>query len=59
MKRKDIDRALQNAGWEITHGGSHDIAKHQQKPGVAIPIPRHAEVNEYLARAILKQAGLK
>lgn len=58
MKRKDIDRALIKAGWSIEHGGSHDIARNPQRPGVAIPIPRHTEVNEHLARAILKQAGL-
>lgn len=59
MKRKDIDKALKKAGWVIVHGGSHDLAKHPQKPGYSIPIPRHSEVNEYTARGILEQAGLK
>ena len=59
MKRKDLDRALKKAGWIITPGGNHDMAKHPQKPGVRIPIPRHSEVNEYTAKGILEQAGLK
>lgn len=59
MKRQDIDKALKKAGWVITHGGNHDLAKHPQKPGVSIPLPRHKEVNEYTARSILSSAGLK
>lgn len=59
MKRRDIDKALKKAGWVIISGGNHDIAKHPQRPGVRIPIPRHSEVNEYTAKAILEQAGLK
>lgn len=59
MKRKDIDKALKKAGWVIIHGGSHDMARHPQQPGISIPIPRHSEVNEYTARGILERAGLK
>lgn len=59
MKRKDIDKLLRKAGWSILHGGSHDLAQHPQRPGVKIPIPRHAEVNEQTARAILRQAGIR
>lgn len=59
MKRKDIDKELKRAGWFIIHGGGHDIAKHPQKPEISIPIPRHKEVNEYTARGILEQAGLR
>lgn len=59
MKRKDIDKALRKAGWTIISGGGHDMAVNPQKPGVKIPIPRHKEVNENTAAAILKAAGLK
>jgi len=58
MKRRDIDRALQQAGWIITPGGNHDIAKHPQKPEIRIPIPRHREIKEPTAKRILKDAGL-
>lgn len=59
MKRRDIDRKLKAAGWEITSGNRHDMAKHPDKPGIKIPLPRHADVNEYTAQGILEQAGLK
>ena len=58
MKRKDLVRKLNNAGWTIIPGGNHDIAKNPQYPGVRIPIPRHAEINEYTAKGILKDAGI-
>ena len=56
MKRKDIDKALKKAGWIISHGGSHDLATHPQKPGIKIAIPRHKEVPEFTARGILEDA---
>ena len=58
MKRRDLVKKLLDAGWEITHGGNHDIATHPDNPG-RIPIPRHNEINEYTAKGIMKDAGLK
>lgn len=59
MKRRDIDKALKQAGWIIKAGGRHDLATHPQKPGIKIPLPRHKEVNEYTAKGILDDAGIK
>ena len=59
MKRKDIDKALKKAGWVITPGGNHDLATHPEKPGIKIPLPRHREINEYTAKGILEDAGVK
>ncbi len=59
MKRRDIDRKLRKAGWEITHGGNHDLATHPDRPGIKIPIPRHTEIKETTARGILEDAGLE
>lgn len=59
MKRRDLVKILQDAGWDITSGGKHDMAKHQQHSGVKIPIPRHTEINDYTENQILKEAGLK
>lgn len=59
MKRRDIDKMLKKAGWIITPGGNHDIAKHPQKPGIRIPIPRHREIKEQTAKGILEDAGLQ
>jgi len=55
MKRKDLERKLKQAGWVKTEGGNHTKWK---KDGMTIPTPRHNEVNECLAKAILKQAGI-
>jgi len=59
MKRKELVRKLTKAGWKITSGTRHDMAKHTDRPGIKIPIPRHTEINEYTARGILKDAGLE
>jgi len=59
MKRRDLIKILKQAGWTITPGAKHDMAKHKDKPGIKIPIPRHTEINNYTAEAILKEAGLK
>lgn len=59
MKRRDLTRTMENAGWIITHGAKHDLAKRPDKPGVKIPIPRHSEIPEYTANQILREAGLK
>lgn len=59
MKRRDIDKALKKAGWKIVPGGNHDLATHPEKPGIKIPLPRHNEVNEYTAKGILEDSGLK
>ncbi|MDO9535329.1 MAG: type II toxin-antitoxin system HicA family toxin [Bacillota bacterium] len=59
MKRRDIDKELKAAGWVITSGRKHDMAKHPDKPGIKIPLPRHKEINEYTAKGIIEEAGLK
>ena len=40
----------------LRHGGSHDVWTNGQEEE---PVPRHAEINENLARKILKKAGVK
>jgi len=54
MKRRELEEALRKLGWRfLRHGAKHDIwAKGEQQE----PIPRHAEINEKLARAILRRA---
>ena len=59
MKRRDLDKLLKADGWKITPGGNHDLATNPNKPGIKIPLPRHKEINEYTARGILEDAGLK
>lgn len=56
MKRKDLIKLLENNGWYLKRsGGNHDIYTN----GSSIePIPRHSEVNERLAKAIIKKLGI-
>lgn len=59
MKRRDLIKALVAAGWHLTGGTNHDMAKHPDQPGVKIPVPRHREIEDWKAREILKEAGLQ
>jgi mRNA interferase HicA len=56
MKRKDLIKKLTDHGWSfLRHGGGHDI---YTNGGFEQAIPRHTEVQEYLAKQILKEAGI-
>ncbi len=57
MKRKDLIKLLEKNGWSLKrHGGDHDI---YSKDGHRETIPRHSEINEQLAKAIIRRRGLK
>jgi mRNA interferase HicA len=55
MKRLDLIRALEELGCKLVrHGAKHDWY-HNPETGVSQAVPRHREVNELLARAIIKK----
>ena len=56
MKQRELVKKLEGIGFVLErHGGNHDIYRR----GVEIEkIPRHKEINERLARAILRKWGL-
>lgn len=57
MKRRDLIRLLRKNGWYLEReGANHDIYAKGDK---LEPIPRHVEINELLAKAIIKRQGLK
>jgi mRNA interferase HicA len=57
MKRLDLIRALEELGCTLVrHGAKHDWY-HNPETGVSQAVPRHREVNELLARAIIKKLG--
>jgi predicted RNA binding protein YcfA (HicA-like mRNA interferase family) len=59
MKRRDLIRKVEEQGAIfIRHGGKHDWF---QNPATKVsqPIPRHTEINEMLARSILKKLSAK
>ncbi|MBI2514198.1 MAG: type II toxin-antitoxin system HicA family toxin [Opitutae bacterium] len=54
MKRRDLVAEIERAGCVLLrHSGRHDIY-HNPKTGRSEPIPRHREINELLAKKILK-----
>lgn len=57
MKKKDLVNLLEKNGWWLQrHGANHDIYTNGQR---SEPIPRHSEIKETLAQAIIRKQGLK
>lgn len=57
MKRRDLESRLRALGWAfVRHGGSHDVWGRNPDDD-PIAVPRHNEINDNLARAILRQAA--
>lgn len=57
MKRRDLIRLLEANGWWLMRsGGNHDIYTNGTK---VEPIPRHREIPEPLAQAIIRRQGLQ
>ncbi|MDE7290946.1 MAG: type II toxin-antitoxin system HicA family toxin [Treponemataceae bacterium] len=56
MKRKELEKRLKKAGFVfVRHGGKHDVF---QRGKDEEQLPRHTEINEKLAKAIIKKWGL-
>ncbi len=58
MKRRDLIKILETNGFvKIREGNEHTIYKAENKR--AVQVPRHREINENTAKAILRNARLK
>ncbi len=56
MKRRDLIRRLEKAGFVfVRHGGKHDVYRRGSDEE---QVPRHTEINEMLARAIIRKWNL-
>lgn len=57
MKRKELIKMLERNGWKkVREGGNHTVySKGEEMEAV----PRHNEIAENLAKAIIKRRGLK
>ena len=54
MKKRELEKKLMLMGWHFDrHGRKHDIWICNERE---IAIPRHNEINEYTAKAIIKEA---
>jgi mRNA interferase HicA len=59
MKRRDLIKKVEELGAVfIRHGGKHDWFQNP-KTRISQPIPRHSEINEMLAKSIIKKLGEK
>lgn len=57
MKRRDLIKKLEAAGYKMERNGDHSI---YEKEGCRpLQVPNHREINDNAAKAILKVAGLK
>lgn len=56
MKQRDLIKKLESIGFSFErHGGNHDIYKRGTETE---QVPRHKEINENLAKVILRKWGL-
>lgn len=56
MKQRDLVKKLESVGFRLErHGGRHDVYARGKE---SEEIPRHKEIDERLARAILRRWGL-
>ena len=57
MKRRQLIKLLEKSGWKFSRsGGNHDVYfKGNQREA----IPRHREIDEELAKAIIKRHSLE
>jgi mRNA interferase HicA len=54
VKKRDLERSLRQLGWRfLRHGKKHDVWSEGRREEA---IPRHNEINEKLAQAILRRA---
>ncbi len=57
MKRKDLIRTIEALGCDLErHGAKHDWYRNPAT-GMAQAVPRHREIDEHLARRIIRLLG--
>lgn len=56
MKRRDLIKRLEAGGYKMVRNGDHTI--YEKDGSRPVQVPRHREINENTAKAILKAAGL-
>jgi len=55
MKRRDLIRILEEMGCNLTrHGSNHDWYTNEETKQ-SQPVPRHNEINDFLAKSIIKK----
>jgi mRNA interferase HicA len=59
MKRIDLTRKAEQAGCLLIRPGSKHDWYQNPETGASQPIPRHREIKDFLAKHILRKAGIK
>ncbi|TAK60832.1 type II toxin-antitoxin system HicA family toxin [Methylobacter sp.] len=55
MKRRDLIRLLEELGCKLSRrGGNHDWYTNEETK-ISQPVPRHNEINDFLAKSIIKK----
>lgn len=57
MKQRDFIKLLEKNGWKFKREGANHII--YEKDGEIEKVPRHREINEKLAKGLIKKLGLK
>jgi len=53
MKKRDLEKEMKKCGWWFDRsGGNHDV---WTNGSITEPVPRHREIDEDLAKKILKK----
>jgi mRNA interferase HicA len=58
MKRRGLLRHLTTQGCELLREGSRHSIYFNPKTGATSSVPRHAEINDFLARKICRDLGV-
>jgi predicted RNA binding protein YcfA (HicA-like mRNA interferase family) len=54
MRRRELEGRLRELGWRLVRRGRrHDIWEQEERE---VAVPRHVEINEYTAKAIIQSA---
>jgi mRNA interferase HicA len=56
VKRKDLIKKLETAGYRLDRNGEHSI--YEKQGSRPVQVPNHREVNDNTAKAILRAAGI-
>lgn len=59
MKRKELEKYLKQYGCKFLSEGKRHTKWHNPEKNLYSVIPRHSEIDPFLARAICKQLGVK
>jgi mRNA interferase HicA len=59
VKRRDLEKRMRRHGCSLKReGGNHSIWHNPEGGGATVPVPRHSEIADVLARKICKDLGI-